>query len=565
MPAGSQFPLSVILTAVDRLTGPLGRMESRIGKFGKSLGRVGRSMTLGLTAPILGFGAAVLTSSAKFEEGMLRVQALTGETAEDLSEAREQAKRLGSSTVFSATQAADAMGNLALAGFDLNEIQSATPAILDLATAASIDLGEAARIAAGGLNAYGFEADQIQRVSDVLTKTFTSSATTLEDLGEAFKDAAPIARGMGIEFEELSATIGLLGDNVFIGSKAGTAIRGALARLSAPTKAVEKVLARLNIPLEDLVDGEGNVKSLANTIRQLEDAGAATGQILELFGQKAGPAMAALLGEGSAELERMTTLLKSSTGTAAEIAAVRMQGAAGGVRALKSAFEGLTIAIGESGLLEWFTEAIGKLTAWFQKLTETSPELLRLGTVVALVAAALGPFLIVAGAAVTAIAGLTAATGAFGAALTFLAANPIGVAVLSLGALIAGATVLVTQWDRIVAGTRAVVFWIGSKLAQAFSFLGTQIASLVDLVPDWLVNLFGAGIRGFDAVFGGTAAQALGVATGAPTGAGLDVVREERTSRSTVEVLLPNLPPGARVDTEGDFEDVELGISMAPT
>lgn len=555
----STLPLAVVISAVDRLTGPLNRMGRRISRFGKSLTKVGRGMTIGLTAPILLFGAAVLSSSAKFEEGMLRVQALTGKTGEELAEVTELAKSLGSSTVFSATEAADAMGNLALAGFDTNQILAATPPILDLATAASIDLAQAAEIAAGGLNAYGFEADQATRVADVLTKTFTSSATTLEDLGLAFVSAAPVARGMGIEFEELSATLAILGNNMFRGEMAGTAIRGALARLANATPQAVKRLEGLGIPLDKLLDGRGNVLSLTNTVRQLAEAGATTGDILKIFGLRAGPAMAALVAEGADELVRMTDLLRNSTGTAARIAAVRMEGAAGGVRAMKSAFEGLTIAIGDSGLLQWFTDAIGKLTKWFQGITKTNPELLKIGTIAALVAAALGPLILVAGAAVTAFGGLATAAGVLGTALTFLWANPIGLVIGSIVGLIAFGVLLVKNWDAIVDSAKAIAFWVGDKLTQAFDFLALQIGSLVDLVPQWLIDLVtgGASIIGdFLGIGGGgeTIARGPAIAAGNTT--------SERITTSRVEVILPNIPDGARVETTGAFEDVELGLSM---
>lgn len=569
--AGPQFPLAVVLSAVDRLTGPLGRVEGRLQSFGKSLSRIGRNLTLSVTAPALALGTAVLTSSARFEEGMLRVQALTGRTADELQEAEAQARTLGSTTVFTATQAADAMGNLALAGFQVNEITSATPPILSLATAASSDLAESAEIAAGALRSYGFEADQTQRVSDVLTRTFTTSATRLEDLGEAMTVSAPVARTMGIEFEELAASLGLLGNRMFRGTMAGTAIRGALAKLANPSREAAAVLAKLEIPLDSLLDARGNVRSLTNTIRQLEDAGATAGDLLAIFGQRAGPAMAALVSSGASALEDMTADLRDSTGTAARIAAVRMEGAAGGVRALKSAFEGLTIAIGQSGLLQWFTDAVRGLTEWFQGLSQTNPELLRTATVVGLVAAALGPFLVVAGSAVTAIGGLVTATTALGGALTFLAANPIGVAILSLGALVAGATLLVTQWDRIVAGSKAVALWIGDKLSSAFDFLTRQVQSLIDLVPDWLVDVVtGAGGAVADFLgFGDGGAAGPGIARGAALAGARTtetILREDKSKRTRLEVDFTNLPPGAIVrPAEGDpLEDVELGVTLAP-
>lgn len=559
--ANTQFPLAVVLSAVDRLTGPLGRMESRIGRFGKKLTKVGRSMSLGLTLPILGFGAAILSSSSRFEEGMLRVQVLTGKTGEELEEVSNLAKELGSSTVFSASQAADAMGNLALAGFKLNEIVAATPPFLDLATAATMDLAEASEIAAGSLNIYGFEVSQATRVADVLTKGFTSTATNLAELGAGMAAGGAVAAGMGIEFEELVATLGLLGKKLLGGEKGGTAIRGALGRLANATPEAVKRLESLGIPLDALIDGESNVRSLTNTIRILEDAGATTGDVLKIFGQKAGPAMSALIEQGADALESLTISLRDSAGTAAEKAGVKMEGAAGGVRGMKSAFEGLTIAIGESGLLEWFTLAVGKLTEWFQALSETNPEILKIGTVVAITAAALGPFIIVAGATATAIGAISGAVIWLAGTLSVVSGGSIPVAIAILGALVAVGIILVDQWDELVAGAKAVAFWIGDKLSGAFNFLTEQIRALLFMVPDWLVDfLVGGGPSVGDLVGVGTAGGP-GAATGGP--AGLDLIREERTSTSRVQLDV-NVPAGTTVTTEGDLEDVELGLTMAP-
>src|SRR5690606_26502147 len=160
---------------------------------GQKMQQVGASLTRNLTLPIVALGGAALKAGADFEQGMNRVRALTGATGDTFKALEDQAKRLGATTQFLATEAADAMGFLAQAGFNAEQILGSMEATLNLAAAAQLDLGQAADIVSNVMQGYGLATSEAGRATDVLTQAFSSSNTNLEQLGQAMKYVGPIA------------------------------------------------------------------------------------------------------------------------------------------------------------------------------------------------------------------------------------------------------------------------------------------------------------------------------------------------------------------------------------
>src|SRR5690606_7893148 len=238
------------------------------------------------------------------------------------------------------------------------------------------------------------KAEEITRVNDVMAKTFTSANVDMRMLGESFKYVGPVASSAGIQFEETAAAIGLLGNAGIQGSEAGTALRGSIARLLKPTAEVSDTLEKLGVKV---VNSRGELLPLVDIVRQLEKSGAKTADMMTIFGLEAGPAMQALVSQGSGALGGLTKELEKSGGTAQKIADTQMEGLNGSLKSLQSAFEGLMIAIGDSGLLESATGFVEKLTAMTQSASKANPALMQAGVVVAGLAAAVGPVLIVLG------------------------------------------------------------------------------------------------------------------------------------------------------------------------
>lgn len=327
-------------------------------RVGRSTNAVATAFQAGAVAAV-GLGYNVLKASGDFEKAMNQVRAVTGATGKDFQDLRDQAKELGATTKFSATQAAEGMGFLAMAGFQTKDIMDAMPGVLDLASAGNMDLARSADIASNILTGYGFKASETARVVDVMAKTFTSTNTDLTQLGEAFKYAGPVAHAAGVKFEQAAAAIGLMGNAGIQASMAGTSLRGAITRLLAPTKQIQDRLNKLGVTVKDT---HGNLLPLDDIIRQLEKSGANTGDMMTIFGQRAGPAMLALVDQGSGALVKLTEKLDHAGGTAKRIADIQMEGLQGQLVSLKSAWEGLMIEIGDLGVLNVATGAVTGLT-----------------------------------------------------------------------------------------------------------------------------------------------------------------------------------------------------------
>ena len=160
-----------------------------------------------------------------FEQQMANVGAVAGASEAQLAEMAATARRLGSTTQFSATQAAEAMEFLAMAGFGVEKSQKALPDVLNLSAAGAIDLGRAADISSNILSGFNLQAADLARTNDILVNTFTTSNTNLSMLGDTMKYVAPIAATLGIEVAEVAAMAGKLGDAGIQGEMAGTAMR----------------------------------------------------------------------------------------------------------------------------------------------------------------------------------------------------------------------------------------------------------------------------------------------------------------------------------------------------
>lgn len=375
-------------------------ITSSFATAGRQMSDIGDQMSMALTLPIAAAGTATINSAGNFEAAMNKVKAATESTGEDFVKLRNLAIELGSTTAFSASEAAFAMNELATAGFDTTEIMGALPGVLDMAAAGSVSLSSAAEIAAGILNGFGFEATDLTSVNDILARTFLSTATTLSDLGESFKYVGPTAKSAGLAFTETAAAIGLMGNAGIKGSMAGTALNASISRLLKPTAEVESTLKELGVTV---TNSSGKLLPLVDIIRQLEKAGADTADMITLFGLEAGPDMQALLSQGSTALAELDAELKNAGGTASKVATTQMAGFNGAMDELSSAAEGLMIAIGDAGLLGWMTSLAKELTKLTASTASLNPTFLKIATIVGIVVAAIGPFLAIFGRMATAI------------------------------------------------------------------------------------------------------------------------------------------------------------------
>ena len=300
-----------------------------------------------LTGAVTGMAGYALNVGSSFEEGMSGVAAISGATGEELQKLEDTAKELGAKTKFSASEAAEAMTNLAAAGFTTNEIIDATGGLMDLAAASGEDLATSTDIAASTLRGFGLNASDTAHVADVLAENANRTNAAVADTGEAMKYIAPVAKAMGISFEETSAAIGIMANSGIKGSQAGTTLRGALTRLVKPTDDMVSTMEDLGV---EFFDAQGNMKPLKGIIKELEKGtkGLTSQQknqaLTTLFGQEALSGMLSLVDGGADQLEDLTQSYIDCDGSAQSMADTMNDNLAGQLTILGSSLEGLGIA-----------------------------------------------------------------------------------------------------------------------------------------------------------------------------------------------------------------------------
>lgn len=338
----------------------------------KALQAIGKAV-VATGAAIGGLGVAATKVGMDFEKSMARVGALSGATELEFKALEKTALELGKSTVFSSSQAAEAMQYLAMAGFSVNETIAAMPGLLNIAAAGQTELGVAADITSNILSGFGLAAEEAARVADVLTKAFTSSNTSLESLGETMKYAAPVAAAAGFSLEEVAAAAGLLGDAGIQGGMAGTVLRGVMLRLVNPPKQAAEALSALGV---SITDSSGKIKPLAQIVKELEEAtegmteAQKTAVISQIAGQNAASGLLAIMEAGGDTLAAFTKELENAGGTAERIANQQIDNLAGDIEILKSALEftGITIYKSFDTPLRNVTQT---LTSYIEEINKT--------------------------------------------------------------------------------------------------------------------------------------------------------------------------------------------------
>lgn len=301
----------------------------------------------------------VLTTFAQFESQMAAVRAISGATEQQFRDLAESAQELGRTTVFTAIQVAELQEEFARLGFSTEEILAAQAATLDLASATGESLSSAAAIAGSSLRAYGLEASQITRVTNVMGASFTGSALNLERFTQSMKFAAPIAREAGFTIEETSAMLMVLADAGLHGSIAGNALKNIFIRLGDSN-------SKLNQSLE------GTVQGLPQLIVEMERMKKETFNLTdatELLDKRSAPAFLVLL-ENIEKLSLASDLLNKAEGDINRMAAIRLDNLQGDFTLLKSATEGLGIAVGETFNFA-LRAAVTTLTSWVQGLAQS--------------------------------------------------------------------------------------------------------------------------------------------------------------------------------------------------
>lgn len=406
--------------------------KDKLAAFGSAATSVGKSMTKKLTVPILGFGAAAASVTARFESSMSEVEAISGATGDELKRLGDKAKEMGAKTKFSASESAQAFKYMALAGWETEEMLDGIEGIMNLAAAAGEDLASVSDIVTDSLTAFGMEAKDAGHFADVLAKTMASSNTDVAGLGEAFKYVAPVAGAFGYTVEDVSTALGLMANAGIKNSQMGTSLRQALVQLTNPSEAAANYMEKFGI---SLFDAQGNAKPLMEVMTDLRgtfsmtavdvekaaeaaEAGDAAWAdyaaslnlpvneqekltaLTQMFGARAMPAMLAIIQAGEGDFNDLANAIANADGTAQSMAETMLDNFSGSVTIAKSALEGLGIRLGEV-FLPALKKIVDKFTEFIQKLTSMDDKTLKFVVTLGGILAAIGPILLIFGGLAT--------------------------------------------------------------------------------------------------------------------------------------------------------------------
>ena len=356
--------------------------------------------TLATTAVMAAPFVGMLSKAADFEAVMSKVKAITVSDDKAMQQLTATARELGEKTMFSATQAGEAMTYLGMAGWNSQQIMAGMPGLLNLAAASGTDLARTADIVSDDLTAFGLGAEHAEHMADVFAKTSTKTNTNVEMLGETMKYAAPVAHAFGASLEETAALTGIMANSGIKASAAGTALRAGFLRLAGTsaksTKAIEEMglslseataqqeearaaLASLGIAMDD-TNGPRKmgaiVRDLADKTKDMsKEQRLAT--LATIFGTNAASAWVAVIDQGPDALDQLTKELENSDGAAAAMAETMQNNARGAMIRLQSATESVAISIGGTMLptLAELGDSLANEAAYVSKVASEHPEL----------------------------------------------------------------------------------------------------------------------------------------------------------------------------------------------
>lgn len=330
---------------VENLGNKIDTLGDKAKNAGKDLDNLKNIATKYLSIAAIGIGVKKATDIfVAFDDEIRKVQATSGATAEQMNNLRDQAKELGRTTRWSASEAAEAQFEFAKAGFQANEIYNATPGILNTATAGQLSLAEATEITAGTLRMFNLNASESQRVGDVLAQTANASTTDIRGLGESLKYAGLGAHGFKMSLEETAAVLGVLGNRKIDSSMAGTGLRAVFSTLKDKNKA--KILIEAGVQLTENGEYRNFLKIFDDIKKKTAEMAPAQRESFldQVFGREGGLVVSGLMATPQAELDELLNKLNESKGYSQQVAEVFDSGLGGSFKNLQSAIEGVSIS-----------------------------------------------------------------------------------------------------------------------------------------------------------------------------------------------------------------------------
>ena len=450
---------------------------------GEALSSVGGALTAGVTAPVMALGASVVKTQMNFQDAMAKVQALSGATGSELKMLEDTAKQMGESTVFSASECADALGYMALAGWDANQSAAGLPGVLNLAAASGMELAQASDLVTDYLTAFGLEADQAGRMADVLSYAQANSNTTTQMLGDAFKNCAVNAHNAGMTLEETTAILGKLADSGLKGSEAGTALNAVIRDMTSKMKDGNIQIGNTKVAVQD---ANGNFRKMTDIVRDVSKATEGMGDaektaaLQSTFTADSIKAMGIMCNTGADSIEDFTKELENSNGSAKKTADTMNNTLSGSIKELGSAWEALQLSLSDTtGVLTGLIKGLTKVVRFIKNLPGPVKQFI---ITLALLAAAVGPTILIIGKMITTFIKIKETMG--------LISTAVGLFRLSIGSKLVSAFTAVSS------------FVTGSVMPALSSLWGVLMANPIILVIAVIAGLVAAFIWAWNNVDG---------------------------------------------------------------
>ena len=371
---------------------------------GNSIAGAGKKM-MGITTVIGGVGVAAVKTAADFDSAMSQVAAVSGATGKDFDALRNKAREMGAKTKFSATEAAEAMNYMAMAGWKTEDMLDGIEGVMNLAAASGEDLATTSDIVTDALTAFGLSAKDSGHFADILAAASSNANTNVSMMGETFKYCAPIAGALGFSAEDTAEAIGLMANAGIKSSQAGTALRTIMNYLAGDVKISGKAIGDVTIAttnadgsMRDLSDILTDCRTAFSGLTESEKAQAAE----SLVGKNAMSGFLALMNAGEGDIEKLSSAIENCDGSAEKMAMTMQDNLAGQLTILKSQLQELAISFGDI-LMPAIRSIVSKLQGFVDKLNGMDEGTKRTIVTIALLVASIGPLLIIIGTTISKI------------------------------------------------------------------------------------------------------------------------------------------------------------------
>lgn len=491
----------------------IGATGEKLQAVGDKVSSVGQKL-LPVTGVVTGLGTAAVKTAADFDSAMSRVAAVSGATGSDFDKLRDKAREMGAKTKFSATEAADAMNYMAMAGWKTEDMLSGIEGIMYLAAASGEDLATTSDIVTDALTAFGLTAEDSGHFADVLAAASSNANTNVSMMGETFKYCAPVAGALGFSVEDTAEAIGLMGNAGIKASQAGTSMRSIMTNLTGDVKLSGAAIGDVTIAT---TNADGSMRSLSAI---LADCRVAFGGMTEaekannaetLVGKNAMSGFLALMNAAPEDIAKVSGAVNNCKDAAKNMADTMQDNLEGQLTILKSQLQELAISFGDL-LMPAVRSIVSGLQGMVDVLNAMPDGVKQVIMIIALLAAALGPVLIIIGKVISAVgtimtivpklAGvINTVKTAFGALNAVMLANPIAIVIAAIAALVAAFVYLwntneefrqfwISLWESVK--ETAIQCWqaISAFLSQAWEAIQNTAVSVWNGIRDFFSGLW---------------------------------------------------------------------------